>query len=155
MGIGQMIITETIIKPQAAKLAAWVKDRILDTGEVESKAVVAGSGAAASQASIPYIGPVLAIAAMAAMLGAVRANKGSIPSAFSGWEVPRDTLAMVHEQEMILPASISQPLKAQLADGGMGGGGGTVHIHGKPDDSVRLRDLAALLKKMNRNFEFV
>jgi len=108
-----------------AKAAAWVKERALKLASVEANAVEAGSGAAASQASIPYVGPILAIAAMAAMLSQVRGTSSSIPSAAGGWEVPHDTLAMVHEKEMILPAKYSDVIRSMAEQpGGPAAGGG-------------------------------
>lgn len=58
----------------AAAGAATVAQKSAETTTVVSmNAAKAGSGAAASQASIPYAGPVLAIAAMVAMVAAVTA----------------------------------------------------------------------------------
>jgi hypothetical protein len=53
---------------------------------------------------------------------------GIVPSAAGGWVVPAlgsgGTLAMLHSQEMVLPAGISQGLQSMIA----GGGGGTVNF---------------------------
>ena len=48
------------------------------TAVVSMDAAKAGAGAAASQASIPYVGPALAVAAMVAMVAAVMALLGGI-----------------------------------------------------------------------------
>lgn len=62
----------TQVATQTAASAAVVAAKSAETGIVASEnAVQAGTGAAASQASIPYIGPILAIAAMAAIFAAV------------------------------------------------------------------------------------
>ncbi len=126
--IGQMIVSELFIKPLAAKASAVAADMVMKATQVEGNAVVAGSGAAASQASIPYIGPVLALAAMAAMMASVRGLKTSIPSAAGGWDIPRDSLAMVHAREMILPAKHADVIR-NLADGNGAARDPEVHVH--------------------------
>ena len=63
----------------AAASAAKVAQKTTETTAVVSMdAAKAGAGAAASQASIPYVGPGLAIAAMVAMVAAVMALLGGI-----------------------------------------------------------------------------
>lgn len=67
-----------------------------------------------SVAAIPYVGPFLAPEAAAAAFAAVMAfEKGGI--------VPKDTPALLHANEMVLPAHISQAVQASAATGGMGG----------------------------------
>jgi hypothetical protein len=86
----------------------------------------------------------------------------AIPSAAGGWDIPRDTLAMVHEKEMILPAKHADVIRS-LSDGGSGGAaGGQTHLHvnvaAMDGASVRrvLLDntdaVAAALKKASRDF---
>jgi hypothetical protein len=54
----------------------------------------------------------------------------AMPSAAGGWErVPSDTLAMVHKDEQILPASYAEGLRGLVAGGGKGGGGKAFHYH--------------------------
>jgi hypothetical protein len=43
------------------------------------------------------------------------AAAGGIASAAGGWVVPSDQLAMVHQNEMILPANISQGLQSMIS----------------------------------------
>lgn len=79
------------------------------TAKIGQSAAVAGAGAAESQASIPYIGPILAIAAMAAIFAAVMGMKSksgsSTPSAAGGFDIPSgvNPLTQLHEKEMVLP----------------------------------------------------
>jgi hypothetical protein len=47
---------------------------------------------------------------------------GIVPSAAGGWMVPSASLAMLHANEMVLPANISQGLQSMIAGGGGGGG---------------------------------
>jgi len=131
-----------------------------------ANAVKAGSGAAASQASIPYVGPVLAVAAMASILAAVMALKGNLNSAAGGyWDVPHDQLAQIHKNEMVLPAQHSARLRELLEggeDGGLGGGGSTTNITINAVDAASVNRLfrnngAALvnaLKSQSRNYAF-
>jgi hypothetical protein len=63
----------------AAASATKVAQKTTETTAVVSMdAAKAGAGAAASQASIPYVGPALAVAAMVAMVAAVMALLGGI-----------------------------------------------------------------------------
>jgi hypothetical protein len=50
---------------------------------------------------------------------------GIVPSAQGGWMVPSATLAMLHTNEMVLPADISQGLQSMIAGGGSGGASGS------------------------------
>jgi hypothetical protein len=67
----------------------------------------------------PIMGPAAAGPA-AAGEATVMAAAGGIASAAGGWVVPSDQLAMVHQNEMILPAKISQGLQNMIAGGGSG-----------------------------------
>ncbi|RCX08627.1 phage tail protein [Extensimonas vulgaris] len=62
----------------AASAASLAQKSTQTTAEVSMEAAKAGAGAAASQASIPIVGPGLAIAAMGAMVAAVLALLGGI-----------------------------------------------------------------------------
>jgi hypothetical protein len=54
---------------------------------------------------------------MGAMLSAVLGLLGNMPSAAGGWKVPYDTMAMVHENERILPAKYSEGLDRLVNQG--------------------------------------
>ena len=127
--IGMSIIQETIIKPQLAKIAAFTKDRLMNIAGIGGDAAKAASGAAASQASIPFAGPVLAMAAMAAMLAAVGGMSARVPSAAGGFDIPAglNPMTQLHAKEMVLPEHIATPLRDSLAGGG-GVGGGTTNV---------------------------
>ena len=94
--------------------------------KIAQYAATAAAGAFQAIVSIPYVGPFLAPAAAAAAGAAVLALGRSIASAAGGWEVPSDQLAMVHKDEMVLPARLSQGLKNLIFDrsSSEGGGGG-------------------------------
>lgn len=104
---------------------------------VQAAAASAAAQAAFSQAGIPIIGPALAVGASAAVFGLVSAYLDRIPSARGGFDIPAgiNPLTQLHEREMVLPASIAEPLRAQLASGG--GGGVTVHLSAIDGPSVQ------------------
>lgn len=87
--------------------------------QVANNAVVAGSGAAASQAGIPIIGPGMAAVAMAAMLAVVLGMSSSIKSARSGYDIPAglNPVTQLHEEEMVLPARYANVIRG-MASGG-------------------------------------
>lgn len=76
---------------------------------IPAKAAEAGAGAAASQSFIPFIGPALALAAMATIFGAVMALK----SASGGYDIPAGTnpITQLHSEEMVLPAGIANNVR--------------------------------------------
>src|SRR6516165_2115881 len=59
------------------------------------------------------------------------------PPQNGGWMVPSAWLAMLHANEMVLPANISQGLQSMIASGGVGasGGGTTVSFNVSAVDS--------------------
>jgi SOS-response transcriptional repressor LexA len=73
----------------------------------------------------PIMGPAAAGPA-AAGEATVMAAAGGIASAAGGWMVPSDQLAMVHQNEMILPANISQGLQNMISANGSAGSGAVV-----------------------------
>lgn len=106
----------------------------VDAGEVAGAAAVGGAAAAASTAAIPIIGPALAMEAGLAMYGAILGT--FLPLALAGFsakggfgDVPFDGMpGILHAKEMVLPADIAVPLRAQLRNGGLGSGGFSIHI---------------------------
>ena len=134
---------------------------------VGSNATQAGSGAAAAMASIPYVGPILAVAAMGAMIASVMSLIGGgggeststtttrIPSAAGGWDIPSgiNPLTQLHENEMVLPAEHANAIREMAGSSGSGGGE-TVIINTTGGDFIHKRDLAKLLKTMRRDFKF-
>ena len=70
----------------------------------------------------PLMGPA-AVGPAAAGEATVMAAASGIASAAGGWVVQSDQLAMVHQNEMILPAGISQGLQNMITGNGGGGGG--------------------------------
>lgn len=118
--VGGLITGQMTLAQVVAQTGQMVIQSVIQTAiaSVTAKAADAAAGAAASQSVIPVFGPVLAISAMGAMLSAVMGLLGNMPSAAGGWKVPHDTLAMVHEDERILPAKYSAGLDRLVNQGG-------------------------------------
>lgn len=143
-----------------------------------ANAAEAGTGAMAALAAIPVVGPALAAVAGPAMVLSVMAllSKGMggggggtttsvtrIPSAAGGWDIPRgmNPMTQLHEQEMILPSSIANPLRSAIAgmsgEGGQGQGGGTleVNINATPMGNnmfmIHRNDLVKAIKSAHRD----
>lgn len=153
---------------EQAGAAATVATKTAETSAVVgANATQAASGAAASQAAIPITGPALAAAAMGAMfalvMGLVGGGGGSktsttttrIPSAAGGWDIPAgiNPLTQLHENEMVLPAEHAQTIREMA--GQSGGDNSTIIINTTGGDFVHKKDIAKLLRQMNRNFKLV
>jgi hypothetical protein len=69
-------------------------------------------------------------------------------SAAGGFDIPSgiNPIVQAHAEEMILPAQISRPLKAMLANGGATGASGEMHLHISPTIDARGADAAALAR---------
>lgn len=131
---------------------------------VSSNAAEAGSGAAASQASIPFVGPALALAAMAAVFAAVMALGGKRKSAAGGYDIPKglNPLTQLHEEEMVLPKHLANVVRNMAGEGGAVAPAPTSvqNIHISALDARSFRDylktnshaLAPGLRQLARNF---
>jgi hypothetical protein len=82
----------------------------------------------------PLMGPAAAGPAAAGEATVMAAASG-IASAAGGWVVPSDQLAMVHQNEMILPANISQGLQSMISASGGAGGASPMVINVSAIDS--------------------
>jgi hypothetical protein len=109
----------------AAKAASTTQSTI----QITNDAAVAGAGAFASTAAIPYVGPALAPAAAAEAEASVLALLGQVAAYEQGGIVGGDELALLHQNEMVLPPPISQGFQEMIAGGGGTGGNNTYHIH--------------------------
>ena len=126
----EILKTQATVAGTSARTAAESAGATASTGftlgsavkTIGAKAWEAASSVYASIAQIPVVGPFLApamaIAAAATVLGFV----GKIASAAGGFDVPTgvNPLVQMHEEEMVLPKDIANPLRDQLATGGSG-----------------------------------
>lgn len=183
--VGATFLNEMVFKTVAAYVAGKARQLAADLGWVQAKAgaeaaasgttvgikaaettavvgmnaTQAGTAAAASVAPTPFVGPMLALAAMAAVFAAVMAM-GSRKSAAAGYDIPSGTnpVTQLHEEEMVLPKHIANPLRAALA--GAGASGGEAAPAAEPmvikarsmDDLISVRDLARSMRKAKRDF---
>lgn len=149
---------------EAAGAAATVGIKTAESSAVvAANAAEAGSGAAASQASIPIAGPWLALAAMAAVFGAVMALSGR-KSAARGYDIPRglNPVTQLHEEEMVLPQKYANVIRSMAGGQGAapgGEGGGDTHITIQAMDGADVRrvllkhypHVATAVRKAGRN----
>ena len=76
------------------------------TTQIGAHAATAGAGAASSQASIPYVGPILAVAAMVAIFAAVMAlAHGFEQGGYTGSGGSGEVAGVVHKGEFVLNKS--------------------------------------------------
>jgi transcriptional regulator with XRE-family HTH domain len=108
----------------------WIETNLLNktttqttaAGGVAANAAVAGSGAFAATAAIPFVGPELAPAAGTLAYSLAMGYQALVPAGFNGFDVPQgvNPLTQLHQREMVLPAGLADTVRA----GGIGGGGG-------------------------------
>jgi hypothetical protein len=117
LGLEEAVEKEAVATPSAVSM-------------INKHAAVAAAGAAEAMASIPYVGPALAIAAAAETFAMVQGYQ-SFAVAAGGFDVPAgiSPLTQLHPQEMVLPANLAENVRNMT-----GGGGNTViHINGALD----------------------
>ena len=131
--------------------------------DIGANAAQAGAGAAASAAETPGIGWLIAAGAAAAAFAMASNFSGKMPtfSAAQGFDIPRgmNPVTQLHETEMVLPGKYADVIRSLASntpgEGVAGASASPIHIHGSPNDSIQLKDLGKVLKKMHRDFEFV
>lgn len=126
----------------ATKLASVAATAALSTAEVTGAATAAAaskagnisstqaniatamSGAASAMASIPFVGPELAVAAAAAMFGVLEGMTAPLFAASGGFDIPAgiNPVVRAHQREMILPEEHADTIRSLS---GSGGGGDT------------------------------
>lgn len=111
--------------------------------EIANAASTAAAKAYQSLVGIPIVGPVLAPIAAGVAYGAVEAFGGDISSAAGGWErVPYDDApALLHRNEMVLPAHLAENVRNMTGNGGGKGGGDTHHWNINATDAKSVTQL--------------
>lgn len=97
----------------AAKTAA--------ASEAAGWAAAGAAAAMASVAAIPFVGWAMAPAVGAEhyALAMTYAAAAAVPAAEKGWwEVPNDTLAVIHKKEMVMPAPLAEGVRRMVEGGG-------------------------------------
>jgi hypothetical protein len=102
----------------------------------------------------PLMGP-LAIGPATAAQATVAGMAGAVASADIGmWQVPRDQLALIHQNELIMPAGPAGALRDMLSsvpNGAGPGGGGSVAIHPTTHLHVNAIDGPSVASWMRQN----
>jgi hypothetical protein len=102
----------------------------------------------------PVMGP-FAVGPATAAQATVAGMAGAVASADIGmWQVPRDQLALIHQNELIMPAGPAGALRDMLTNNssaGSGGGGGSVAIHPTTHFHVNAMDGASVGSWMRSN----
>ena len=121
----------------AKKLMMLAVDKTTGASTIATSVAEAGAAGVASFAGAPWpidLGAPAFGAAMAAAAGAY----GAVASAAGGFDIPAgaNPVTQLHAREMVLPASLAEPLRDSLAGGGMGGGRVSFHIQAMDGASV-------------------
>lgn len=205
MAVGQATFADTVkamwqgivgavMQAIAGMIANWIAQQLMALifgkamkaatagPQIMANAAVAASGAYAATAMIPIIGPGLAPAAAATALAGAMSFL-PLAMASKGFDVPSgvNPLTQLHEQEMVLPKNLANPLRAMLksprssplagdaasagynaANNNGGYSGGDVHYHDHtergmtPSQIVNNREaLAKAMKMAHREGRFV
>ena len=97
---------------------------------VGANAAEGASGAAAAVASTPYVGPVLAAAAFAAIFALIMGAMSSVKSAAGGFDIPAgvNPLTQLHAEEMVLPRAQADVIRNLARGANAGAGAASVNI---------------------------
>jgi len=152
-------LTDAIMGMFAEMLAKWVMSKLAELiiGKATATSEAAGGAAAyavaamQSVAAIPMVGWAMAPGVGAAAYG-LGMSYAALASAAGGWDrVPSDQMAMIHKNEMVLPANLAEGARQTFAGGG---GGMTVHIHTvdkKGIESLIKNNQGLFIKAANEN----
>jgi hypothetical protein len=115
---------------QAGQSESLALDLTATLKKITNAAAAAAAAAFHAFADVPVVGPALGAAAAAATFVAVE-SFGALASASGGYDIgDENPLVQAHAREMILPASIAEPLRGMIAAGGAGGAGGAAGVAG-------------------------
>ncbi len=135
-------IAEAAVKAVEKTIVSWASGlaakKALDGTAVAGDAGRAAAGAYAATAEIPIVGPLIAPAAAGAAFAATEAFASFDIGA---WKLPSDQLAMVHKNELVMPAGQAEAFRSMLSGmagkGNVSNRGGDTHnwnIHSNASD---------------------
>jgi len=105
-------------------------------------------------ASIPFVGPELAAAAMVATSSSVLGAMGPMASAEGGFDIGNfNPLTQLHAREMVLPARYADMIRGMASSKSGAGGGGDIHVHNidaRGMERVLKNNTGALIKTAQR-----
>jgi hypothetical protein len=159
-GTAQRLLVEgwAAIKSVAIWAASAVKKILIWAWE-------AAAAAFSAMASIPYVGPFLAVGAAAAAVTMVAGFAKNISSAEGGFDIPGgiNPLTQLHQREMVLPQRYADVIRSLAERGGGGGEGLTVNVNhtinaldGRSLERVLVENSHSVAKAVNaavRNFQ--
>lgn len=133
--------------------------------EIAVHAATAAAGAWSAMASIPYVGPEIAVGVAAATLAGVLALGARIASAAGGYDIPAgvNPVTQLHAQEMVLPARYANVIRNMAATDTRPGASGDVHHwHVSTMDAKSFKEtmmthrdtLAGVVKSLAREGKF-
>lgn len=148
--------TAAVVAGNTARETATVSSTAV-TAATTASSTIAAIGADAAKAAagtVAFLSGLIGPAALgigAGVEGGVMAFASAIPSFDVGaWSLPSSGLAMVHQNEMILPAGPAKAFRDAVAGGG-GGGGSTTHNHTWNFHMPNARDPRAVVDEIQRN----
>jgi len=135
---------EAWIASEILSAAGAGKQQVSNVTLAVSDAGLAAANVYASVSAIPVVGPFIAPPMAEAALAQVM-SYAAIASFAEGGIMPRDDLAILHSQEMVLPADISKGLQGAIQGGSLGGGD-HVHFHIHAIDAQSFENTAVMGK---------
>ena len=153
------------------KAAKWAENQLMELvigkgtadaeslGAIAAHAAEAGAAAFASICAIPIVGPGLAPAAASAAYTGAMSFSGAVAAASGGFSIPSgvNPVTQLHQEEMVLPADLSNGIRDMIGGGGAGGGDMHFHVHATDAQSVQRlfmdngAHIAASFKRQMRN----
>lgn len=149
LGIG-LVNTGTVAgaaTQTAAVATGAAAQKAINASTITGDASRAAAGAYAAVAGIPIIGPILAPIAAGVAFAGVEAF-GSMD--IGAWQIPENQLALVHKNELVMPAAQAGAFRDMLSNGGAAGGQGggksiaihpTTHLHVSAIDAGSVKQL--------------
>lgn len=122
-------VTQRSAIQQSGITQGMAADALMNQKQIANAAYTGAAKAYQAMAGIPIIGPALGVAAAAATFIGIEAYD-NIASASGGWDrVPYDDApALLHRNEMVLPANLADRVRG-MTDGGGEASGGDTHYH--------------------------
>lgn len=142
----------------AADQSASSAGLVANIGNVlKSIAAFAGQvGAAVAAFLAPVLGPAAVPAGAAASAAVVAMGQGGIGAMDIGaYNVPENQLALIHKNELVMPAAQAGAFRNMLDGGGSGGsaGGGDMHFHFSPQvQAIDAAGVSGFLNNYARQF---
>jgi hypothetical protein len=138
--LGQQML-QNFVDTLSKMVTEWIEQHILmkifgiktsaetAQADIQGSAASGAASAGASAAKLPFGWALIAPITMA-VFGMLSAFKGRVNSAAGGfYEVDSDQLALIHKNEMVLPAGIADRLRNTVSSGGGSGAGVNVNVY--------------------------